>query len=82
MPKHVPVYNLNVPGGGPQTPVAILSNTPVYSSYTGNLIGYGPLQTGVRCDAPIGNPNFNKNYHVVEYNPANQTFMAHFYHQK
>lgn len=78
MSKQLPVYDINYPGGGPQRPVTISDSSPVYSTYSGNLIGYGPLTTGVKCDAPIGHPNYGKDYHVVEYNPANNTYMAHF----
>lgn len=74
----VPVFNLNVPGGGSQKPPPVIqSNTPIYSSYTGNFITYGPLQKGVMTDAPMGNPNYGKPFHVVEYNPCNDTYMAH-----
>ena len=75
----IPVHNLNVPNGGPQTPVTITTSTPVYSSYTGNLIGHGPISFGTPTDAPIGHPNHGTNFHVVEFNPANNSFMAHDY---
>ena len=76
--NHVPVYNLNVPYGGLQGPPMIISpTTPVYSSYTGDLVGYGPLAQGTPNDAPKNHPNYKKNFHVVEYNPANNSYMAH-----
>jgi hypothetical protein len=75
--KTVPVHNLNVPNGGPQNPITIPSNAPVHSSYTGNLLGYGPQPTGVKCDAPRGHPNYGKDFHVIEYNPANNSWMEH-----
>lgn len=75
--NYVPVYNINIPGGGPQLPIVIPSDAPVYSSYTGNLVGYGPQQKFVKCDAPQGHPNYGKNFHVIEYNPANDSFMEH-----
>ena len=78
MPKgNVPVHNINVPGGGIQQPMSIPANAPVYSSYTGNLVGYGPQPFGVRCDAPQGHPNFGQNFHVIVHNPANNSFMEH-----
>lgn len=55
----------------------INQDTPVYSSYTGNLIGNGPLTYGIPTDAPKGYPNYGTNYHVIEYNPANNSYMAH-----
>jgi len=73
----LPIFSLNVPGGGPQQPVSMTNTTPVYSSYTGNLIGYGPMNYGVKTDAPVGHPNYGTNYHVIEYNPANKSYMAH-----
>lgn len=75
--SNIPVFNLNVPGGGNQAPVKILSDTPVYSSYTGEKISTGPIAKGTICDAPKSSPNYGKPFHVVEYNPANNTFMAH-----
>jgi len=74
----VPVYRLNVPGGGAQgPPIIIAGTTPVYSSYTGHLVGYGPLTYGTPNDAPKGHPNHGKNFHVIEYNESNGTHMAH-----
>lgn len=76
--SNVPVYNINKPGGGPQPKApTVTTNTPVYSSYTGELIGYGPITYGTVNDAPKEHPNYNKSYRVIEYNPCNKTFMAH-----
>lgn len=75
--SNIPVFNLNVPNGGPQQSVVVGNNTPVYSSYTGNLIGHGPIPYGVKTDAPIGHPNHGKPFHVIEFNPVNKTYMAH-----
>lgn len=78
MPKnYVPVHNINVPNGGPQQPMTIPSDAPVYSSYTGNLVGYGPQRFGVRSDAPIGHSNYGQNFHVIVHNPANNSYMEH-----
>jgi hypothetical protein len=76
--KNIPVFNLNVPGGGLQKPVSIGPNTPVYSSYTGELISNGPIAKGTISDAPKSNPNYGKPFHVIEHNPVNNTFMAHY----
>lgn len=74
----VPVYNLNAPGGGLQQPAILLAaNTPIYSSYSGQLIGYGSVPLGTPTDAIKGQLGYGKNYHVVEYNPANGSHMAH-----
>lgn len=74
---NIPVFNLNMPGGSsypPQTQPT--SNTPVYSAQTGNLIGYGPIPFGTSTDAPSGHPKYGKNFDVIEYNSANNTYMA------
>lgn len=74
----VPTFNINVPNGGMQGPrIVIPQNQPVFSSYTGKFVTNGPVPYGVQCDAPIGNPNYGKNFHVVEFNPVNRSFMAH-----
>jgi hypothetical protein len=59
--RYIPAKNLNVPNGGLPTPVYITPTTPVYSSYTSELIGYGPIKYGVKCDAPREDPNYGKN---------------------
>ena len=76
--NYVPVWNLNTPDGGLQgPPMTISPTTPVYSSYTSKLIGFGSLETGIPTDAPEDHPNYNKNFHVVVYNPVNDSYMAH-----
>jgi len=82
MTKNIPVHNINVPNGGTaQFAPPITDSTPVYSSYTGNLVGYGGVAYGTRCDAQVGQVNYGKDYHAVIYNPANDTYMAHFNQQ-
>ncbi len=79
MPKNIPVKNINVPNGGVPPPIfGVPDDKPVYSSYTGRLIGYGNIPFGTKNDALPGDPNCGGNFHVVEFNPANQTFMAHY----
>ncbi len=77
MSKKLPVYSINVPNGGNQQPITIPANAPVYSSYTGKLVGYGPQPFGMPCDAPQGHPNNGKNYHVIINNPVNGSWMMH-----
>ncbi len=77
MSKKIPVYNLNVPNGGPQMPITIPSNASIYSTYTGEYVGKGYINTNTICDAPESHKNYGKPYHVVEYNPANDSYMAH-----
>jgi hypothetical protein len=77
--SQIPVYNINVPYGGMQQPAFVSADTPVFSSYTGNLIGHGMINHGMRNDAPIGHGNYGKSFHVIEYNPANNSYMAHGY---
>lgn len=77
MSNNLPVYTINVPNGGMQRPITIPANAPVHSSYTGNLVGYGPQSFGTHCDAPRGHANFGKKYHVIINNPANGSWMMH-----
>ena len=79
MPKFIPTHSTNVPYGGIQQPVHISNNDPVYSSYTGKKIGYGPIQYGVPTDAVKGQSGYGKNYHVIVFNSANGKWMAHNY---
>lgn len=76
--KNIPVYDLNVPNGGPQAPISITKDQPIYSSYTGNLVSWGPIPYGTISDAPVGHSNYKKPFHVIEYNPVNRSFMTHF----
>ena len=78
MKDYIPVHNLNYPNGGAPSAPPITNSTPVYSSYTGNLIGSGNIPYSTTCDAPAGHPNYGKDYHAVIYNPANNSYMAHF----
>lgn len=64
--NNVPVFDLNKPFGGPQKPITINNNQPVYSSYTGELVGYGNVPKGTICDAPPNNPAHGKPFHVIE----------------
>lgn len=74
--KHIPCFPVNIPNGGPQKPpMMIPTGQPVYSDYTGNLIGMGPIPYGVRCDAPITNKNYGKDFHGVLY--VNGYYVAH-----
>ena len=77
MPKHIPIYDLNIPNGGAQRPLSIEPDTPVYSSYTGNFVGRGPIPFGVVCDAPLGHPKYGHNYHAIVYNASNNIYMTH-----
>ena len=75
--NHLPTFCINVPNGGYQQTVTIGPNEPVYSQYTGNLIGYGPMNFGVPNDAPKGNPQYGGVYHVINKNPCNNSWIAH-----
>ena len=73
--SYLPCYFLgepNVPGFS----TFVNANTPVFSSYTGQLISYGPVKVGTISDAPIGNPNHNKPFHVIEID-SNGNHMMH-----
>ena len=75
--KNVPVFTINVQGGGTQKPISIPMNAPVHSSYTGNLVGYGQQSFGTPCDAPKGHANYGKKFHVIVNNPTNKSWMMH-----
>ena len=71
-------YNVNIPGGGDQgPPIKISEDQPIYSSYTGQLIGYGGIPYGTICDAQVGTRNHGMTYHAIVYNPLNNSYMAH-----
>lgn len=71
----IPCYNLGAPGI-PGGLIQITPNTPIYSSYTGDLIGYGSIPIGTICDAPRNNQKYNQPFHVIE-KDSNGNFMAH-----
>jgi hypothetical protein len=76
--ENIPVYDMNEPNAGPQKPAIISNDTPVYSCYTGKLIGYGSIKKySIKTDAPFGSPNYDKYFHVIQYNPANGSWMSH-----
>lgn len=77
MKRTIPVHSINVPNGGIQQPVYIKPTDPIYSSYTGQFIGYGSIPYGVPTDAIKGQSGYGKNYHVVVYNQVNGSWMAH-----
>ena len=78
MPGCIPCWSINTPGAGSQGPPMVISNhQPVYSTYSGVLVGHGPIPYGMPGDAPAYHPNYGKDFHVVEYNPANGSYMAH-----
>lgn len=73
--SYVPAYYI----GAPHTPghaITISPNTPVYSSYSGDLIGYGPIKWNTANDAPVHHEKHGQSYHVVEMD-SNGNYMAH-----
>lgn len=76
---HVPVKSTNVPRGGlqKQFPNGMPYHKKVYSSYTGEFVGYGNVLKGTKSDAPRYDPNYRKPFHVIVHNSANDTFMIH-----
>jgi len=75
--KYIPSHHLNTPHGGQQIKISVPSDAEIYSVYTSNLVNIGPIPWGTLCDAPPGNPNYGKNYHVIQFNPANNSWMVH-----
>lgn len=77
-PNMIPVHPFNYPGGGIPGPAPpVTPSTPVYSNYTGELIGYGPIAKGTPNDAPSGNPQYNGPFHVIQYDVKSCNFIAH-----
>ena len=75
----IPVFPIGIPNTGiPALPPPITQDTPVYSAYTTNLIGYGPIPWGTPNDAPVGNKQHGGIYHGIVYNPCNNSYMAHY----
>jgi hypothetical protein len=80
---YVPCYlcqsdHILVPtNAGPQMPVTISPNQPVYSTYSSKQVWTGPMPFGIPTDAPIGHPFNGKNFHVIEHIPTNNSFMVH-----
>jgi hypothetical protein len=70
-PGYVPVRTTYVPGGGPVGPLFVPSDAPVYSSYTGKLLGFGPPCEGTPSDGPNGGY-----FKYVKHNPDTKTFGA------
>ena len=58
-------------------PVTISADQPIFSSYTSKQVWTGPMPFGIPSDAPVGHPFHGVNFHVVEYVPANNSFMVH-----
>ena len=78
----VPVHNKNVPHGGiPKVP-PFSQKTHIYSSYTGELVGHGPIPWGTISDAPIGHKRHNLPYHGIIYDPCDDSFMIHGYRRR
>lgn len=73
----IPVWTLNTPGGGPQPSASIGPSDPVHSMYTGELIGTGPISRGTISDAPADHKSYQRPFHAITYNPANQSYMAY-----
>src|SRR3989338_1842808 len=80
MSKFIPCYEIPLPNSNIQkSQITIKNDEPVYSCYTSQLIGYGPIPYGTKTDAlPIHN-GYGKDYHVVEliYGKNGQYYSAH-----
>lgn len=83
--RYVPVVSSNVPNGGIPPQITVKPDTPIYSTYTSKLVGYGPVPVGTMSDAPPGHKNHGSDFHVIVYTPATDAFMIHgipsFYNQ-
>ena len=75
---YLPAFDINTPYGGDQIPAPpITKETVIYSSYTGKPVAVGGVKWGTPGDAPKSHPNYGKDFHVVEYNPVNSSYMVH-----
>lgn len=68
---YVPCYRPGV-GNGISTEETVPDGTPVYSEYTGNIVGYGQIPCGMMSDAPEGHRNHGKKFHVININGAGE----------
>ena len=76
---YIPVFSSNYPNGGKQKQVFLNNETPVFSSYTGAKIVYGPISRHTKTDAIYGQSGYKKDYRVIVYNELNSSWMAHDY---
>ena len=74
--KNIPNHNMVPPGNGAAPKKTIQETEPVYSVYTGEQVWTGPMPYGIRCDAPKSDPNYGKNYHAIQYIPAEVPYWA------
>nr|AEX63219.1 hypothetical protein mv_R1017 [Moumouvirus Monve] len=72
--KYIPAYNIN---GTNNIPLSVPDNVPVYSMYTGNIIGFGNIPWGTLTDAPAGHKKHGKKFYIIAYNPEYDLWLAH-----
>lgn len=72
--KYIPVYNIDDANGKIFT---VPDDIPVYSMYSGGLIGYGDILWGTLNDAPFGHKKYGKKFYLIAYNPEYNTWIAH-----
>ena len=75
--KYIPVYHGGKKGKLQPKPPKITKDTPIISVYSGKEIGKGNIPYGTPTDATQNQPNYGKNFHVINYNYADKTFYAH-----
>ena len=56
--------------------IEISSSTPIYSTYTGELIGHGSIPDGLVCDAPSNSSKFGRPYSLILCDDTG-TYTAH-----
>ncbi|AQN67972.1 hypothetical protein [Saudi moumouvirus] len=72
--KYIPAYNID----GTNTEIlSVPDDIPVYSMYTGNIIGFGNILWGTLTDAPIGHKKHGEKFYVIVYNPEYNMWLAH-----
>ena len=73
--KNIPVFDGGAPGVPQRQNMTIGPDDPVYSVYTGEVVGYGNIPVGTPGDAPVGHHNHGKDFHAIQF--YNDAYMIH-----
>nr|WBF70299.1 hypothetical protein [Megavirus caiporensis] len=73
--KHIPVYDIYYCDKNDL--LTVPKNEPVYSMYTGNIIGFGPIDINIMTDVDPEHPKYGITFFVIAHDPINYTWVAH-----
>ncbi|AEX62042.1 hypothetical protein CE11_01062 [Megavirus courdo11] len=73
--KYVPVYDIFYCDKNDS--LTVPENEPVYSMYTGNIIGFGPIDINTMTDVGPEHPKYGIAFFVIAHDPINYTWVAH-----